>query len=740
MTRPDSDRQTDRLPLTNRFPGVSIHAGTALLLQQGYLEVGPVGKRSVLFRVGVPIIGPLLIAGMLTDPSAAATSNVKASHSSQSRPAKRTQSRSMKRTPAIESKAGALLAAPAASSGTPGVGTIGDVYTNYPQGSTTGTVSAFSTGAGGNNDAESGGAGFVDALFTDGSGNVFEGPADNSGTLRPVVPRSAPVLGTCGGSTPAFFTGTCPYFADMSLDPTGALVAYVNADGTLHVADASTGNNDRPLGVWGYDPVWSPSGKWIAFLTGNYAFPSLAMVMANGSGKTKVLVKGNPDTDTSASSPSWFPDSMGLAAVVGGSGLPNKQDVAIITINKSGAPVGSPTYLGVSYYHDLGPDTTPADEGGPGEEFDKFTPSSVAVSPDGNSLAVAGLDTNCTEPAQPPSDQAGYVVCNDFGGEPPESITVQNELGTIPASGGPFSGAAIVKQLGIGCLGGYCSGGGGATGFWNQNSLYWTGTATYVAMGDSFSSGAYSPYTSTSGACGRSTTAYPLVSGLSPLFVACSGADTEDMSGMGSKGQPSQVAALSDATTIVSVTAGGDNANLFKIFFDCIGGRLPLQKDCATGADAGWAGPAGTGNWIALQKTLATFFQLIHTDAKNASIYVMGYPNPLPQNYPPLGCDGLSFPLWAGLAPDWQFLYNLTAALDDTIDAAVTSTGLSAGVLQYVHPNSNFVNACSDGSDFISMGQFFASNKKDAVLHPNANGQDLMAASLVAAIDGDILP
>ena len=94
---------------------------------------------------------------------------------------------------------------------------------------------------------------------------------------------------------------------------------------------------------------------------------------------------------------------------------------------------------------------------------------------------------------------------------------------------------------------------------WGWPYLYWTGTAAYVAMGDSFSSGAYAPYTATSGSCDRSMTAYPIASLLSPLFfVACSGATTEDMEGMGKKSQPNQLSDLSQATSVVSVTAGGD--------------------------------------------------------------------------------------------------------------------------------------------------------------------------------------
>ena len=59
----------------------------------------------------------------------------------------------------------------------------------------------------------------------------------------------------------------------------------------------------------------------------------------------------------------------------------------------------------MGYYKDLGPDGNPPPD--QGEEYDKFAPYAVAVSPDGNSLAVAGTHENCTQA----SAYVGYVDC-----------------------------------------------------------------------------------------------------------------------------------------------------------------------------------------------------------------------------------------------------------------------------------------------------------------------------------------
>src|SRR5690242_4241737 len=84
------------------------------------------------------------------------------------------------------------------------------------------------------------------------------------------------------------------------------------------------------------------------------------------------------------------------------------------------------------------------------------------------------------------------------------------------------------------------------------------GTA-YVALGDSYSAGVGAgSYLGSSGDCKRSTKSYPYLwyaahSPSSFSFVACSGAKTGDV-------LSSQLAALGSATTLVSITIGGNDA------------------------------------------------------------------------------------------------------------------------------------------------------------------------------------
>ena len=94
-------------------------------------------------------------------------------------------------------------------------------------------------------------------------------------------------------------------------------------------------------------------------------------------------------------------------------------------------------------------------------------------------------------------------------------------------------------------------------------------SVSYVALGDSYSSGlGAGSYISSSGNCDRSTNAYPeqwaaAHSSASFVSVACAGATTSDVIS-------SQVSALSAATTLVSITIGGNDAGFSGVMETCV--------------------------------------------------------------------------------------------------------------------------------------------------------------------------
>ena len=104
----------------------------------------------------------------------------------------------------------------------------------------------------------------------------------------------------------------------------------------------------------------------------------------------------------------------------------------------------------------------------------------------------------------------------------------------------------------------------------------------YVALGDSYSSGVGAgSYTSESGDCKRSTVAYPQLwsnanAPASFKFVACSGATTTSVAS-------SQLSALSSTTTLVSVTAGGNDIGFADVMQTCV---LQSEATCVAAVNS----------------------------------------------------------------------------------------------------------------------------------------------------------
>jgi lysophospholipase L1-like esterase len=137
----------------------------------------------------------------------------------------------------------------------------------------------------------------------------------------------------------------------------------------------------------------------------------------------------------------------------------------------------------------------------------------------------------------------------------------------------------------------------------------------YVALGDSYSAGVGAG--STSGSCGQSPNAYPSLwakanSPTSFTFAACSSATTTDVIS-------SQLSSLSAATTLVSITIGGNDAGFSSVMETCV---LESTSSCESAVSAGEKYVADT-----LPGQLDTTLADIRTDAPNAKIIVLDYPD-----------------------------------------------------------------------------------------------------------------
>ncbi|WP_329209593.1 SGNH/GDSL hydrolase family protein [Streptomyces sp. NBC_00683] len=139
----------------------------------------------------------------------------------------------------------------------------------------------------------------------------------------------------------------------------------------------------------------------------------------------------------------------------------------------------------------------------------------------------------------------------------------------------------------------------------------------YVALGDSYSSGVGAGnYTSESGDCMRSTNAYPSLwaaanAPSSFKFVACSGATTGSVSS-------GQLGALSSSTTLVSVTAGGNDVGFADVMQTCV---LQSEATCVSRVNTAISQVQNS-----LPASLNSLYGNIRSRAPQAHVVVLGYP------------------------------------------------------------------------------------------------------------------
>ncbi|MFJ7523818.1 SGNH/GDSL hydrolase family protein [Streptomyces griseus] len=139
----------------------------------------------------------------------------------------------------------------------------------------------------------------------------------------------------------------------------------------------------------------------------------------------------------------------------------------------------------------------------------------------------------------------------------------------------------------------------------------------YAALGDSYSSGVGAgSYLSDSGDCRRSTNAYPYLwqAANSPAsfdFVACSGATTSSVAS-------SQLGVLNASTSLVSVTAGGNDVGFADVMQDCV---LSNEATCINSVNNAVSQMNST-----LPGSLDALYDGIRARAPQAQVVVLGYP------------------------------------------------------------------------------------------------------------------
>jgi lysophospholipase L1-like esterase len=221
----------------------------------------------------------------------------------------------------------------------------------------------------------------------------------------------------------------------------------------------------------------------------------------------------------------------------------------------------------------------------------------------------------------------------------------------------------------------------------------------YVALGDSYSSGVGAgSYIGSSGSCDQSTKAYPArwdAANQPAAYVseACSGATTATV-------LSSQLSALSTATTLVSITVGGNDVGFSSVMETCV--LLPTSS-CVSAVNNAESLMASQ-----LPGELDSVLNAIKADAPNARVVVLDYPD-LYDLSESSSCIGLS-------TTDRTDLNNGANELDSQIQAAAARHG---DVFADVRGAFSGHEIC-DSSSWLHSVNFLDVSES---YHPTASGQ-----------------
>ncbi|MFJ5532314.1 SGNH/GDSL hydrolase family protein [Streptomyces sp. NPDC093261] len=219
----------------------------------------------------------------------------------------------------------------------------------------------------------------------------------------------------------------------------------------------------------------------------------------------------------------------------------------------------------------------------------------------------------------------------------------------------------------------------------------------YVALGDSYSSGVGAGnYISSSGSCDRSTNAYPYLwqaahAPSSFSFLACSGATTTDV-------LSNQLGTLNSATSLVSLTIGGNDAGFSDVMLTCV---LQSDSSCLSRIATAKAYVDST-----LPGKLDAVYSAISAKAPSAHVVVLGYPRFYKLGTTCVGLSGTKRSAINGAA--------------DYLDAAIAKRAADHGfTFGDVRTTFSGHEICSNDSwlhsvDWLDIGQSY---------HPTAAGQ-----------------
>jgi len=232
---------------------------------------------------------------------------------------------------------------------------------------------------------------------------------------------------------------------------------------------------------------------------------------------------------------------------------------------------------------------------------------------------------------------------------------------------------------------------------------------TYAGLGDSYSSGVGTGSYTVDSACKRGVYAYPYLwtqkhAGTALSFVACSGAKTSDL-------LSTQIQAVTSATTLVTMTIGGNDIGFASLIYQC------TLSDCSAALDSTRAN---------LETTVGTALDNVYSTVKShaaigAKIVVLGYP----RVFSGASCFGS---LWISSTERTK-----ANQLSDALDQLTATHALTGGVT-YKSAITPFTgHAVCSSSAWLNGLNLFNTGES---YHPNRAGHSSGYLPLVTAVTG----
>ena len=252
--------------------------------------------------------------------------------------------------------------------------------------------------------------------------------------------------------------------------------------------------------------------------------------------------------------------------------------------------------------------------------------------------------------------------------------------------------------------------------------------ANYVGLGDSYTAGPVIPIQLPPFGCLKSSNNYPHLAasklGVPLRDSSCSGARTDHMTqaqGVTPGPNPPQFDSLDAATTVVTLTIGGNDIGFSSIAQDCIS-QSPTGAPCQAKYVVGGRDEV-SARIAATAPKVAAVLQGIHARSPNAKVYLLNYIAILPDSGP--GCWP-HMPIADGDVP-W------VRAKQKELNAMLAEQAAANGArLVDVYTESIGHDACQLPG--IRWNEPVAPVNLAAPLHPNLLGMIAMSRSVVAAV------